>query len=449
MITLTITTQRLNQKRMNNKLHTRLSLTGMNFLEFAVWGAYLISMGNFLTTHGMASQIGWYYAVQGVVSLFMPALMGIVADRWVPAQRLLGLLHLAAAAFMLGAAYVGYTDAQATIGGLPALFSLYTLSVVCYMPTIALSNSVAYTIMSQNYMDTVKEFPSIRIFGTIGFIIAMLAVSVLEFEQTAAQFILSASLSLVLFAYTWFLPHCPTINEEWGSQTSLTQAMGLNAFKLFKDPRMAMFFIFSMCLGISLQVTNGYGNPYITSFGSIAAYADNFWVNHANILISLSQTSETLCILLIPFFLKRFGIKWVMLIAMTAWVLRFAFLGAGDPAGGVWLFILSMLVYGVAFDFFNVAGSLFVDHETPAEMRSSAQGLFMMMTNGLGATIGMLGAQAVMNHFVESLPADDAVARLEGYRTAWYIFAGYAAVVAVLFALIFKDSKGEITEIKH
>lgn len=420
-------------------MHTRLSLTGMNFLEFAVWGAYLISMGNFLATHGMAAEIGTYYAVQGIVSLFMPALMGIVADRWVPAQRLLGLLHLLAAVFMLGAAYVGYTDAQATYAGLPLLFSLYTLSVACYMPTIALSNSVAYTIMNKVGMDTVKVFPSIRIFGTIGFIIAMIAVSLLGVEQSAMQFVISAGLSVVLFVYTWFLPHCPTAHQDGGERVSLAKAMGLDAFKLFKDARMATFFIFSMCLGISLQITNGYGNTYISSFAKIPEFAESFWVSHANILISLSQMSETLCILLIPFFLKRFGIKWVMLIAMVAWVLRFAFLGMGDPAGGVWLFILSMLVYGVAFDFFNVAGSLFVDRETPAEIRSSAQGLFMMMTNGFGATLGMFGAQAVMNHFVESLPEADAVARLEGFRMAWYYFAIYAGVVAVLFALVFKD----------
>lgn len=434
---------------MNNRLHTRLSLTGMNFLEFAVWGAYLISMGSFLATHGMASETGWYYAVQGIVSLFMPALMGIVADRWIPAQRLLGMLHLAAAVFMLGAAYIGYTDTQASFGGLPALFSLYTLSVACYMPTIALTNSVAYTIMNQHGMDTVKEFPSIRIFGTIGFIIAMIVVSVLKFEQSAAQFILSAALSVVLFVYTWFLPHCPTATQQGYHTASLVQAMGLDAFKLFKDARMATFFIFSMALGISLQITNAFGNPYIKSFADIDTFKGTFGVEYTNVLLALSQTSETLCILLIPFFLKRFGIKWVMLIAMTAWVLRFGFLGAGDPAGGVWLFVISMLVYGVAFDFFNVAGSLFVDRETPAEMRSSAQGLFMMMTNGLGATIGMLSAQVVMNHFVESLPADDAVARLEGWRMAWYSFAGYAAIVTILFAVIFRDSKGKITDIKH
>lgn len=426
---------------MNQTTQTRLSLTGMNFLEFAVWGAYLISMGNFLGTCGMAAEIGTYYAVQGIVSLFMPALMGIVADRWIPAQRLLGLCHLLAATFMLGAAYVGYTDPKASTGGISTLFTLYTLSVAFYMPTIALSNSVAYTIMTQVSMDTVKAFPSIRIFGTIGFIVTMITVSLLGFEQSAAQFVLSAALSIVLFIYTWFLPHCPTAVQTGGEHVSLSKAMGLDAFKLFKDARMATFFVFSICLGISLQITNGYGNLYISSFKEISTFADSFWVSHANILISLSQVSETLCILLIPFFLKRFGIKWVMLIAMTAWALRFAFLGAGDPAGGVWLFILSMLVYGVAFDFFNVAGSLFVDREAPTEMRSSAQGLFMMMTNGLGATIGMFGAQAVMNHFVENLPAEDALARLEGWRTAWYCFAAYAAVVAVLFAIIFRDSK--------
>ena len=405
-------------------LKIRLSL--MNFLEFAVWGAYLTSMGTYLSSIGMASQIGWFYAVQGIVSIFMPALMGIVADRWIPAQRLLGYCHFLAAIFMFLAAYCGQT------GHLNSVFWVYTLSVAFYMPTLALSNSVAYNGLTKAGMDTVKDFPPIRVFGTVGFICMMWLVDLMGFQANQNQFVASGVMSILLFLYTFTLPSCPVSNSE--DKQSLIDAFGLRAFMLFKQKRMAIFFIFSMLLGVSLQITNGFANPFITSFGADSQYAGTFGVNHANILISLSQISETCCILLIPFFMKRYGIKNVMLIAMFAWVLRFGLFGIGNPGSGVWMFILSMLVYGVAFDFFNISGSLFVDQSTDPALRSSAQGLFMLMTNGIGATIGTLSAQAVVNAHTN---ADGVTA----WAPCWLIFAGYALVVAVLFALIFRPKK--------
>lgn len=416
-----------------NRSLLRIRLTAMNFLEFAVWGAYLTSMGSYLVTVGMSGSIGWFYAMQGIVSIFMPGLMGIVADRWVPAQRLLGLCHLLAGLFMGGAAFYAY-ESGADVG-MTGLFSLYALSVAFYMPTLALSNSVAFTGLTRAGLDTVAAFPPIRVFGTVGFICSMWAVDLLGFQTTSGQFFVSAGLSIVLGIYAMTLPHCPTGH---GEGKSLVDALGLRAFTLFRQRRFAVFFLFSMLLGISLQITNGFANPYIMSFQGIAEYADTFGANHANLLISLSQTSEALCILLIPFFLKRFGIKRVMLIAMLAWVLRFGLFGLGDPGSGLWMFILSMIVYGVAFDFFNVSGALFVDQNTEPDIRSSAQGLFMIMTNGLGATIGTLGAQAVVNHFVYDVPP---ALQLGGWRTAWFIFAAYSAVVFVLFALSFRDRR--------
>jgi NHS family xanthosine MFS transporter len=253
------------------------------------------------------------------------------------------------------------------------------------------------------------------------------------FQATAWQFIQCAAVGIVLGLYSFTMPQCPT--NKSGEKKSLVEALGLNAFALFKQKKMALFFIFSILLGVSLQITNGFANPFISDFGQVAQYADTFGVQHANILISLSQVSETLCILLIPFCLKRFGIKKVMLMAMVAWVLRFGLFGLGNPGAGVWMFLLSMIVYGVAFDFFNVSGSLFVDKETDSNIRSSAQGLFIMMTNGVGATIGTLCAQKVINHFVGDATG---VARMEGWADSWLIFAAYALVVAVLFALVFK-----------
>ncbi|MFC2721726.1 MAG: MFS transporter, partial [Flavobacteriaceae bacterium] len=412
-------------------MNIKIRLIILSFLQFAVWGAYLTSMGNYLGSIGLGQQIGLFYAMQGFVSILMPAIMGIIADRWIPAQKLLGISHLIAAIFLGVAGYYGMQHSDST--DFTTLFTLYSLSVMFYMPTIALSNSVAYSALINNNFDTIKTFPPIRTFGTIGFIVAMLFVNFagfengsftlnfsnsqgfVSFQNTYAQFFVSAFLGVVLFAYSFTLPHCPT-NKSDEKQT-LSDALGLKAFALFKDKKMAIFFVFSMLLGISLQITNGYANPFITSFKDIPQYADSWGANNANALISLSQVSETLCILLIPFCLKRFGIKKVMLMAMFSWFLRFGLFAVGDPGSGVWMFILSMIVYGVAFDFFNVSGSLFVDQETDPNIRSSAQGVFMMMTNGFGSTIGMLVAGEIVNHY-QIFSDIDPVTKMNGWYSA-------------------------------
>ena len=432
-------------------MNIKIRLIILSFLQFAVWGAYLTSMGNYLGSIGLGQQIGLFYAMQGFVSILMPAIMGIIADRWIPAQKLLGISHVVAAIFLGAAGYYGMQHSDST--DFTTLFSLYSLSVMFYMPTIALSNSVAYSALINNNFDTIKTFPPIRTFGTIGFIVAMLFVNFagfengnftlnfsnsqgfVSFQNTYAQFFVSAFLGIVLSAYSFTLPHCPT-NKSDEKQT-LSDALGLKAFALFKDKKMAIFFVFSMLLGISLQITNGYANPFITSFKDIPQYADSWGANNANALISLSQVSETLCILLIPFCLKKFGIKKVMLMAMFSWFLRFGLFAVGDPGSGVWMFILSMIVYGVAFDFFNVSGSLFVDQETDANIRSSAQGVFMMMTNGLGSTIGMLVAGEIVNHY-QIFSDIDPVTKMNGWYSAWTIFACYSLVVAIMFMIVFK-----------
>ena len=432
-------------------MNIKIRLIILSFLQFAVWGAYLTSMGNYLGSIGLGQQIGLFYAMQGFVSILMPAIMGIIADRWIPAQKLLGISHLIAAIFLGAAGYYGMQHSDST--DFTTLFTLYSLSVMFYMPTIALSNSVAYSVLINNNFDTIKTFPPIRTFGTIGFIVAMLFVNFagfengnftlnfsnsqgfVSFQNTYAQFFVSAFLGIVLSAYSFTLPHCPT-NKSNEKQT-LSDALGLKAFALFKDKKMAIFFVFSMLLGISLQITNGYANPFITSFKDIPQYADSWGANNANALISLSQVSETLCILLIPFCLKRFGIKKVMLMAMFSWFLRFGLFAVGDPGSGVWMFILSMIVYGVAFDFFNVSGSLFVDQETDDNIRSSAQGVFMMMTNGLGSTIGMLVAGEIVNYY-QIFSDIDPVTKMNGWYSAWTIFACYSLVVAIMFMIVFK-----------
>ena len=420
---------------MKNTMNTmKFRLVGMSFLQFAVWGAYLISMGTYLFGAGMGDKIGYFYAMQGVVALFMPALMGIVADRWIPAQKLLAGCHLLSALFKAAMGYVALSAIGSPAGEYPTLILLYALSVAFFMPTLALSNSVSYTALESVKLDPVKSFPSIRVFGTVGFICAMIATDVLGFQASACQFFLSAALGGVAAAYALTLPACPVAKRH--QHKSLVEALGLNAFALFKRREMALFFVFSVLLGVALQITNGFANPFLNSFAGITEYADTFGVRHANVLISLSQLSETLCLLLIPFAMKRFGIKQVMLMAMLCWVLRFALFGWGNPGDGVWMFVLSMIVYGVAFDFFNISGSLFVNRETDMSIRSSAQGLFMMMTNGFGATIGTVLAQQVVNHYVDFTST---VPQVEGWSKAWFVFAGYMLVVAVLFALLFKD----------
>lgn len=430
-------------------MNLKVRLAVMNFLEFAVWGAYLTSMGNYLGRAGMGAEISWFYAIQGIVSIFMPTLIGIVADKYIQPQRLLGFCHLLAGIAMIGLFYMG--DCYATPD--KALFmSLYAVSVAFYMPTLALSNTTAFTILKEHGMDTVKDFPPIRVFGTVVFILTMWIVNCAtwdndtfsflltenanKFQYTHFQFLVSGIMGVILFLYTFSLPQCKIVKKE--EKQSLFEAMGLNAFKLFKTKEMAMFFVFSCLLGMSLQVTNGFATPFITSFKGDPIMANTFAANNATLLVSISQVAEALCILLIPFFMKRYGIKTVMLIAMFAWVLRFGFFAVGNPAfPGVILFILSCLVYGVAFDFFNVSGGLFVDQKCNVKVRASAQGLFMLMTNGLGATIGTLLAGEVINHHCTWQNGY----LLGDWTTCWLIFSGYALVVGVAFALMFKVKK--------
>ena len=426
---------------MANNKNVTFRLILMNFLEFAVWGAYLTSLGRYLGHIGLGHQIKWFFAMQGIVSIFMPTLMGILADRKIQAQKVLSLCHLLAGIFMIAAGF--YCSKS---GGTPSfgpLFVFYSISVAFFMPTIALVNSVAYNALESVGKDPVKDFPPIRVFGTVGFIVSMLCTNFIKIDGTAmqsswTQLVFSGVLSLVLFGYALTMPPVPVKKGE--KEQSLAESFGLKAFTLFKNRQFAIFFIFSMLLGAALQVTNGYANAFLGSFARNPEFADAFAVKNSNALISISQISETLCILLIPFFMKKFGIKKVMLISMFAWVFRFGFFGLGSPAmPGVLLFVLSCIVYGVAFDFFNISGSLYVNRKTTNDIRSSAQGLFMLMTNGLGATLGTLAAGRVIEKcHVFSNPGN--------WPKAWFIFAAYALVVGILFMILFKDpGKDEVS----
>lgn len=416
----------------------------MNFLQFAVWGSYLVCIGNFLGRVGLGGDISWFYVVQGIVSIFMPAILGIIADKFIQPQRLLGIAHLIAGVFMIASGM--YARAMGTEVPFWPLFSLYTISVAFYMPTIALSNTVAFSILTRFGYDTVKDFPPIRVFGTVGFIAAMWFVNFAKFgfeesfQFTYMQLIVSGIIGLVLSVYALTLPQCPIDKSAASQHKTFAQRFGLDAFVLFKQRKMALFFIFSMLLGVSLQITNGFATPYINSF---AMSSESWFAQNPTLLTSLSQASEALCILLIPFCLKRFGIKRVMLIAMFGWVLRFGFfsIGTTETIGGLVALFASMIVYGVAFDFFNVSGALFVEREAGSDIQASAQGLFMLMTNGIGASVGTWAAGKVVNHYCAWNAAGYCVAKegvAGGWERVWTIFAVYALVVAVTFAIAFK-----------
>jgi len=414
----------------------KIRLIIMNFLQFFVWGSWLITIGGywFQTKGWSGTDFGAIFSTMGIASLFMPAIAGIIADRWINAEKLLGIFHLA------GAAILFMIPQIKTPGG---MFWIMLVNMIFYMPTIALTITVSYASMKKVGLDVVKEYPPIRVFGTIGFIVAMWTVSLSGIETSALQFYVASGASLFLGLYAFTLPKID-INKNI-EKKSFVDSLGLNAFTLFKNKKMALFFIFSMLLGASLQLTNAYGDTFLHDFAKIPAYKDLLAIKYPAIIMSISQISETLFILTIPFFLKKFGIKKVMLMSMFAWVLRFALFGWGNPADGLWMIILSCIVYGMAFDFFNISGSLFVESQSDPKIRASAQGLFMMMTNGFGAIFGSWTSGIIIDNFFKSDSGDF------HWRGIWMTFAIYSLVVALLFAVLFKhkhDPKA-IENFKH
>ncbi len=408
----------------------------MNFLQFFVWGSWLITIGNywFNTKEWSGSEFGIIFSTMGIASLFMPALAGIIADRFLNAEKLYGILHFLSG---LSLFFIPQVNDPSTF------FWVILVAMVFYMPTIALANSIAYTALKNNNYDVIKDFPPIRVFGTIGFIVAMWVVNLTGNKSSENQFYIASAISMVLGAYAFSLPKCPSFGTNVNA--TLAQRFGLDAFKLFKSRKMALFFVFSMFLGAALQLTNAYGDVFLGDFQLIPQYAESFVVKYSTIIMSISQISETLFILAIPFFLKRFGIKKVMLISMVAWVLRFGLFAYGDPVEGLWMIILSCIIYGMAFDFFNISGSLFVETSTHPSIRSSAQGLFMMMTNGFGAIFGSLVSGYLIKTFYTS--ADN----VKDWHSIWFLFAAYSLVVAILFAVLFKHKHNpkEVENIQH
>jgi NHS family xanthosine MFS transporter len=407
----------------HNQMNIKIRLTIMSFLQFFVWGAWLITVGVywFQNKQWSGAEFGAIFSTMGIASLFMPTLTGIIADRWINAEKLYGILH-----FLGGATLI----LVPSINNPSDFFWIILLAMVFYMPTIALSNSISYNALKSSGLDVVKSFPPIRVWGTIGFIVAMWVTNLSGNKDSSNQFYIAGLVAIGLGIYSFFLPKCPPQSSTEGEK-SIIKILGLDAFKLFKNYKMALFFLFSMLLGAALQLTNAYGDVFLDDFKHIAEYKDSIVVKYSTLIMSISQMSETLFILAIPFFLKRFGIKNVMLISMVAWVIRFGLFAYGDPGSGVWMIILSGIVYGMAFDFFNISGSLFVETETDASIRNSAQGLFMMMTNGFGAIIGSVVSGIIIDQYFTSKAGKD-------WHGIWITFALYALLIAISFAILFK-----------
>jgi NHS family xanthosine MFS transporter len=377
-----------------------------------------------MTSLGMKDNIGTLFATAGIASFIMPAIVGIIADRWINSERLLGILHLLGAVCLFMASKAGLDEFN-------YLYLWMFLNALVFMPTIGLSYSVCYSVMAKNRMDTVKDFPPIRVWGTVGFIIAMWIVDIAGWVESQNQLLMASCAALFLGLYSFTLPPSPPTKAQKGS--SLISTLGLDALVLLKGKKMAVFFLFAVLLGVCLQITNSYGSTFIRSF-SIKDFPGSFVILHSNVFLSISQIAEALFILAIPFFMRRFGIKTVMLMSFGAWILRFGLFGIGDAGSGMIWLTLSMIIYGMAFDFFNISGSLFIEKETPSKFRASAQGMLMMVTNGLGAIIGNYGAQAVINHYTTKINNVD----ITEWAPCWFIFAAYALVIGILFAIFFK-----------
>jgi NHS family xanthosine MFS transporter len=396
----------------------------MNFLQFFIWGSWLLTIGDYCshTLHWTFTQFGAIFSTMGISAIFMPALMGIVADKYINAEKLYGALHIMGGVMLFSLPFINN----------PVIFFwVMLINMLCYMPTLSLSITIAYSALKGHNEDVVKVYPPIRTVGTIGFIVALWAISLTHNEKSANQFYIASAAAFALGIFAFWLPKCPPLFDK-SKERSLVDVLGLKAFTLFKTPRFAVFFIFSMLLGAALQLTNAYGTTYIDDFKNVIAYNGTLPVKYPAAIMSISQGSETLFILAIPFFLRRFGIKYVMLFSMLAWVLRFGLFAFGNPADGLWMIILSCIVYGMAFDFFNISGSLFVETQTTPEIRASAQGLFMMMVNGFGALFGSLISGTVIDRYF-TLPN-----HVYNWHGIWLAFAGYALVIACIFPFVFR-----------
>tara|TARA_R110002096_G_C14661614_1_gene728087 strand:+ start:6973 stop:8181 length:1209 start_codon:yes stop_codon:yes gene_type:complete len=397
---------------MNRKIYSQLSI--MMFLQIFVWGAWFVTLGNYLSTIGFSgAEIGTAYLTNNIGAIISPLFIGLVADRFFAADRMMAYLHL------LGGAVLYYVSDLEGVGAITIGLLFYN---ACYMPTIALSNAVCFNQMTKPD----EQFPKIRVWGTIGWIIAgllitfVLGTQIENVEATALPMKMAAVGSIVLGAYCFTLPHTPPRSK--GKKTSIGDMLGFEAFALLKDKSFAIFSACSLLISIPLAFYYAFANLYLNEIGMTEVAAK----------MTLGQVSEVGFMVLMPFFFRRLGVKWMLLVGMLAWVVRYGLFAVGDMDSLASVVYLGILLHGVCYDFFFVTGQVYVDKKADASIRSSAQGFIALLTYGVGLAIG----SKLSGYVVDAYTTDG----VKDWSGIWMTPCVLAAVVSLLFVLTFKDN---------
>jgi len=388
------------------------------FLEFFIWGGWFVTMGTFLSQsfNASGSQLANAYETQSIGAIIAPFIIGLIADRYFSAQKILGFLHLSGA-FLL---YMAGSS-----NDFSSFYPFVLLYMILYMPTLALVNSVAFRQMS----DPSKEFPPIRVFGTVGWIVAGLVIGFLGWESQnllAYTFYLTASASAILGIFSFILPSTPPTADK--GDYSIKKILGLDSLSLLNDKKYLTFFISSILICIPLAFYYQHANQFLNEIGMSRAAA----------VMSLGQISEALFILLLPIFLKRYGIKITLIVGMLAWVIRYILFAYGDVGEKSWMLILGVILHGICYDFFFVSGQIYTDNKAGEQFKSSAQGLITLATYGLGMLIGFRSAGYITDQYVVDGGHD--------WTQIWMIPSGFALLVLIFFVLTFKNEKIELKQ---
>jgi nucleoside transporter len=391
------------------KTNTGILLALMMLLEYFIWGSWYVTMGTYMGEHLGSSglQIGAAYSALAIATMISPFFVGMIADRFFAAQKLMGVLHL------LGAVLLFFAT---KITGNAAFYWVILFYSLLYMPTIALSNSVAFSQMS----DPGKQFPWIRVFGTVGWIVAGILIGKLSIEKTSATFLMAAGASAALGLISFILPNTP---PKAKTATSASKALGTEAFVLFKDKSYLVFFIAAILVCIPLSFYYGFANPFLNELG----------VENAATKMTLGQVSEGLFILAIPFLFYRIGVKNMLLLGMSAWILRYIFFAYGDAGAATWMLYAGIILHGVCYDFFFVTGYMYTEKKAGEKIKSAAQGLFTFATYGLGMFIGTWFSGIIVDKYK----------LIEGHdwKAIWFVPAGIAVAVLIYFIIFFKEKR--------